>query len=213
METETGAKELLLVLKADTQGSLEAVVQVLEGLGTGEARVRFVYQGIGNVVESDVLLAAASQAMVLGFNVRADAVAQKLAKQEGVVIRLESIIYELTEAVHGALEGLLEPIYREVFVGKAEVRRLFFSARTGTIAGCYVTEGRVVRGGTVHVVRGSEVVHVGPLSSLRHLKDDVRQMEQGFECGIVLEGFNDFQEGDIIEVYQQEQVARSLGRA
>jgi translation initiation factor IF-2 len=210
VETAPGRKELLVVLKADAQGSLEAVTHAVERLGTEEVKARFIYQGIGNVAESDVMLAGAGQALVLGFNVRADAAAQRLAKQEGVVVLLYSIIYELTEAVHASLEGLLEPEYREVLIGRVEVRRLFFSARSGTIAGCYVLEGRAVRGGIVHVTRNGEVVYSGPLTSLRHLKDDVRQMEQGFECGIVLDGFNVFQEGDVVEVYEREQVARTL---
>jgi len=209
-ESGEGTRELRLVLKADAQGSLEAVTQAVCNLPSSEVRPRFLYQGIGNIGETDVLLAAASQAVVLGFGVRADWAAQRLSRQERVEVRTHGVIYELVEDVRRLMEGLLEPLYREVVVGRAEVRPLFRSTRAGTIAVCYFAQGRMLRGAPVRIVRQGEQIWDGLLTSLRRFKDDVREVEEGFECGIVLEGFQDFQEGDLIECYQQERVARTL---
>lgn len=199
-------KELPLVVKADVQGSLEAVVGALTELKQEEVTIKILRKAVGNVTESDVQMAAAAQGMVIGFNVRVDGPAQAAAEREHVEIRTYQIIYELTEAMERLLKGMLEPEYEEVPLGKAEVRATFRTPRGVVIAGCYVTEGKVVRNADVRVVRARKAIFTGKVDSLRHLKDDVREMAQGFECGIVIDGFNDFQVGDVLEVYETRQV-------
>ncbi len=199
--------ELRLIVKADVQGSLEPVMSSLEDLSVGDLSVNILHSGTGNIGENDVTLAAASNAIVIGFNVEADAAARRYAENEGVSIRLYSIIYRLLEDIEKALQGLLEPEERETVIGKAEVRATFKIPRSGMIAGCYVTEGEIRRNGEARVVRANEAVYEGPITSLKHHQDDVREIRQGFECGIGLRGFDKIEEGDVIECFVRELVS------
>lgn len=205
-------KELLLILKADTQGSVEAIQKALEKVSasTKEVELKIIHSGVGNVTESDVLLAYASHAIIIGFNVRAEPKAELRAQSEGVQIRLYRIIYDVIDDVQKAMAGLLEPVMREVFCGKAEIRQLFQIPKTGTVAGCYVLSGKIIRNGKVRIIRDNEIVHEGTIASLRRFKEDVKEVQSGFECGILIENFNDIQVGDIIEVYTIEQVTPEL---
>ena len=201
-------KELNLVLKADVQGSLEAIRQSLERLVDEDAKVRVLHTGVGAVTESDVLLASASDAVVISFSVNSEPSAERLADRMGVEIRYYNIIYQLIDDIELALHGMLEPVLTEVIVGRAEIRELFGGRRGTQIAGCRVTEGRMVRNGAVRVTREGENIAQTTISSLRHFRDEVNEMTVGTECGIVLQGFNDFQTGDILEVYRQERARR-----
>lgn len=203
-------KELRLVVKANSQGALEAVKQALSSIRQEEAKINIIHSGIGNISESDVLLASVANAIVIGFGSKMDSRARKMAEKERVDVRVYKIIYDLIDEVKAALAGLLTPIEQEVPVGKAEVRALFRLSDGRIAAGCYVTEGRLVRGEKVRVWRGEAVVYEGELDSLRRFKNDVREVAQGFECGVMLEGFNDFQEGDIIECLTIERVPQNL---
>ncbi|MBC7326512.1 translation initiation factor IF-2 [bacterium] len=203
-------KELRLVVKANSQGALEAVKQALSSIKQEEAKINIIHSGIGNISESDVLLASVANAIVIGFGSKMDSRARKMAEKERVDVRVYKIIYDLIDEVKAALAGLLTPIEQEVSVGKAEVRALFRLPDGRVAAGCYVTEGRLVRGEKVRVWRGEAVVYEGELDSLRRFKNDVREVAQGFECGVMLEGFNDFQEGDIIECLTIERVPQNL---
>jgi len=200
------AKELRIVLKSDVQGSLEPVTDSLLRLSTDELKVNILHQGTGRISESDVMLATASDAIVLGFNVEPDNAARSLAETEGVDIRTYNLIYRVIEDVDRALKGLLEPTYEEVVLGHAEVRAIFRISRRGNIAGCFVTDGQVVRNGLVRVRRRRNVLYEGRMASLRRFTQDVTEVRSGYECGISLEGFDDFEEGDVIEVYRMEQV-------
>lgn len=203
-------KDLNIVLKCDVQGSVEAIRQSLERLSTDEVRVNLIHSGVGNIGESDILLASASNAVVIGFNVRVDPQAQRAAEMEHIDVRTYQIIYELLDDVKAAMEGLLEPVIEESIVGHVEVRQLFRLPRGGVIAGSYVTDGKIERNSQVRVIRNGEVIHTGKVSSLKHLKEDVREMAAGFECGIMLENFNDFQVGDIFEVFTVQEIARRI---
>ncbi len=200
-------KALNLIIKTDVQGSIDAVRHALERLNTQRTRVNIVHMATGNITESDVMLALASKAIIIGFNNRAEPGAQTLARQEGVEVRFYNIIYNLSDDVEKALEGLLEPVYRDIVDGHATVRAIFSVGRRGKAAGIYVNDGRIARDSTVHVVRGSRTVHVGVPSSLKHFKNDVREVATGFEGGIVLEGFDSFAEGDILEAHRSERVS------
>jgi len=200
------AKELRIVLKADVQGSLEPVADSLLRLSTDELKVNILHQGTGHIGESDVMLAAASRAIVIGFNAEPDGAARSLAETEGVDVRTYDLIYRIIEDVDRALKGLLEPVYQEVVLGHAEVRAIFRISRRGNVAGCYVADGRVVRTGLARVRRGRSVLHEGRVASLRRFTEDVTEVRSGYECGISLEGFDDFEEGDVIESYRMEQV-------
>ena len=201
-------KELNLVVKADVQGSVEAVRGALERLVDEDATVRVLHSGSGAVTESDILLASASEAIVISFSIGAEPSAERLADRMGVEIRHYNIIYQLIDDVEKALHGMLDPIYTDVIVGRAEVREIFEGRRGTQIAGCRVSEGRMVRNGDVRVVRDGAVVEDSTISSLRHFREEVNEMNAGTECGIVLQGFNDFQEGDIVEVHRQERGRR-----
>jgi len=201
-------KELNLVVKADVQGSVEAVRGALERLVDEDATVRVLHSGSGAVTESDILLASASEAIVISFSIGAETSAERLADRVGVEIRHYNIIYQLIDDVEKALHGMLDPIYTDVIVGRAEVREIFEGRRGTQIAGCRVSEGRMVRNGDVRVVRDGAVVEDSTISSLRHFREEVNEMNAGTECGIVLQGFNDFQEGDILEVHRQERGRR-----
>ena len=197
------AKELNVVLKADVQGSLEALQQALEGLASDRARVRVIHIGTGKISESDVMLARASSGVIIGFNVRSEPGAVRIADAEGVDIRHYDIIYRLTEDIERALKGIMEPITEEVIDGHAEVRAVF-KVRGGRVAGCMVTDGLVRRNSQVRVKRGDEVVRASRVSSLRRFQEDVREVQTGLECGIGIEGFSDVQEGDVIEAFHTE---------
>ena len=201
------AQELKLIIKADVQGSLEPIVNSLQGLSAGEIKVNILHAGTGNISESDVMLAAASQAIVIGFSVAADTAARRVAETEAVDVRIYDVIYRLTEDVEKALKGMLEPETRKVELGRAEVRAVFRIPKIGHIAGCIVLRGEIRRNASMRVVRGSEVVFEGPISSLRHEKDDVREVREGFECGIGLRGFDEFKVGDFLDCFAEEKVA------
>lgn len=207
---EGEVKELNLVLKADVQGSVEALKQAFGQLGTEEVRVNIIHSGVGGITESDVMLAAASNAIVIGFQVRPDANARKVAEREGIDLRTYSIIYDAIDDIKAAMEGLLEPEQREVFVGRAEVRATFKVPKVGTVAGAYVSEGKITRDANVRVIRDNVVIYDGKIASLKRFKEDVREVLAGFECGIGIENFNDIKENDAIEAYKIEEVRREL---
>lgn len=194
-------KELRLIVKADVQGSLEPIVNSLKELNKSEISINILHIGTGNITESDVMLAAASKAFIVGFNVQADTPARRLAESEGVSIRLYDIIYRLTEDIEKALTGMLEPEFKENHLGKAEVLAVFRISKLGNIAGCRVREGEIRRSGKVRVIRGSQTIFEGEISSLKHEKDDVREVRQGLDCGIGVKGFNDFIPGDILDCF------------
>ena len=201
-------KELNLVLKTDVQGSMEAVQHSLVGLSAEEIKVRLLHSACGTITESDVMLASASEAIIIGFAVATETSAERLADRMGVEIRRYDIIYQLIDDIERALHGMLEPVYTDVVLGRAEIREVFPSRRSIQIAGCRVTEGRVTRGATVRVMRDGKAVHETSITSLRHFREEVNEMTAGTECGIILQGFNDFQQGDVLEAHRQEQGRR-----
>ncbi|MFH2102250.1 MAG: translation initiation factor IF-2 [Chloroflexota bacterium] len=203
------AKELNLILKADVQGSLEPIVNEVTNLAKGEIAVNVLYAETGNISENDVMLASASHAIIVGFNVQADASARRLADSEGISIRLYDIIYRLTEDVEKALKGMLAPEYAQKVIGKAEILVVFPVSKLGKIAGCKVREGEIRRNAKVRLHRGKDILFEGEIASLKHEKDDVREIRQGFECGIHLKNFNDIAEGDIIECYVLEIISNN----
>jgi translation initiation factor IF-2 len=192
-------KELNIIIKADVQGSVEAVKQSLVKLSNEEVVVKVIHGGVGNVNESDVVLASASNAIIIAFNVKPDNQARILADREKVDLRTYSVIYNAIEDVESALKGMLEPIYEEKIIGHAEIRQIFKASGVGNIAGTLVTEGRITRESTVRLTREGEKIYEGPIASLKHFKDEVKEVKAGTECGIVLENFNDIREGDEIE--------------
>jgi translation initiation factor IF-2 len=202
--------ELDILLKADVSGSLEALQDEIAKLPQDEIVVNVIHAAPGGINESDVMLAAASNAVVIGFNVRPLADARRAADAEGVEIRTYSVIYKVTEELRAAMEGMLEPEEVEEILGQAEVKELFKASRVGTIAGCLVTDGKVVRGAEVRLVREGTVVWGGRIGSLRRFKDDVSEVEEGLECGIVLEGYQDVKVGDVLEVFETKQVEKTL---
>jgi translation initiation factor IF-2 len=193
--------ELPIILKVDVQGSLEPIVNSLNDLSKGEIKINIIHAETGNISENDVMLASASHAILLGFNVSTDQAARNLAEQEGVSIRLYEIIYRMIEDIEKALKGMLEPESHEVQVGQAQVRQVFKIHKVGTIAGCRVISGELRRNARIRVIRNGTTVHDGEVSSLKHEKDDVREVRQGFECGVSLKGYNDIEEGDLLESY------------
>jgi translation initiation factor IF-2 len=207
---EGEVSELRVILKADTQGSLEALAEAVEKLSTDEVQVRILRRGVGAVTQSDVELAQADEAVVIGFNVRPDANAREVAEREGVDVRLYRVIYQAVDDIKQALSGLLAPEEQEVSLGEAEVRATFRVPRLGMVAGCYVTKGTLARGARIRLVRDGTVVYDGRIASLRRFKDDVREVAEGFECGVGLENFQDVKEGDVLESYEIREVARSL---
>jgi translation initiation factor IF-2 len=211
---QEGVQDLNLVLKGDVAGSVEAAMSELQKIEHAEVRVNVIHSGTGGITENDVMLASASTAMVVGFNVRPNAEARALAEREGVEIRTYRVIYQLTEDIEQALVGMLKPISEEVTLGEAEVRALIRISRFGTIAGSYVTSGTVRRGANVRVVRDGTIVYETTIDSLRRFKEDVREVAEGFECGIHLAGFDDVKEGDVLEVFEVRQIERTgLGDA
>jgi len=207
MQMQEGkVKELNIVLKCDVQGSAEAIKGALTRVGEDNLKVRLIHEGIGNISETDVHLAAASGAIVIGFNVKADGAAMREAQKEGVDIRYYNVIYKLTDDIQAALVGMLEPTYREVVEGHAEVAQIFKAGKNVVIAGCRITDGKITRSAQARVLRKGEKVHEGKIGSLRRGKDDVREVATGYECGIVLDDFTEFEVGDIIEAFSQEKV-------
>jgi translation initiation factor IF-2 len=203
-------RELRLVVKADVQGSLEPIVNSLQDISAsdehGQIRVHVIHSDTGNISESDIMLAAASEAVVLGFNVEADSGAQKLAERDHISIRKYDIIYRLTEDVEKALKGMLEPEEVEKTIGRAEVRAVFKIRKIGNIAGCRVVDGEIRRNARIRVLRGEKVIHTDEISSLKHEAEDVREVRNGFECGIGVKGFEEFKEGDVLECFITELV-------
>jgi translation initiation factor IF-2 len=195
------AKELNLIVKADVQGSLDPIVSELNKLGEGEIGIKVLYTETGNIGDNDVMLASASHAIVLGFNVQADVSARRLAEKEGVDIRLYEIIYRLTEDIEKALKGMLEPVVEEKVLGRAQVLAVFTASKFGKVAGCKVTDGDLRRNAKARLYRGTDIVYEGDMGSLRHEKDDVREVRQGYECGVGFKNFKDIQVGDQLVCY------------
>ncbi len=207
---EGEVRTLSLIVKADVQGSLEAIASSLQKLSTAEVKVNLIHSGVGAITESDVNLALASKAIVIGFNSRADATARRLAESSGVDIRYYNIIYAMVDEIKAALSGMLAPEKKESIIGMVEVRQVFHISKVGTIAGCYVTEGMVKRNSSVRVLRNNVVIHTGELDSLKRFKDDAKEVKSNFECGLSLKGYNDLEVGDFLEVFEIVEVARAL---
>ncbi len=207
---EGEAKELPLVVKSDVHGSLEAIVGSLDKIGTDEAKVRVLHAAVGGINESDVTLAGATEAIIIGFNVRANPQARELARRDGIEIRYYSIIYNLVDDIKAVLSGMLAPQQREKFLGYAEIREVFSITKVGKVAGCMVTDGLVKRGAKVRLLRDDVVIHDGALKTLRRFKDEVREVKDGYECGMAFENYQDIQIGDQIECYEVEEIARAL---
>lgn len=205
-----GAKDLNIIIKGDVQGSIEALAESLNKLSTPDIKLKIIHSSTGAITETDVMLASASNAVIIGFNVRPDSRVAEIAEQEGVDVKLYDIIYNVIADVKAAMEGLLEPVYREVVQGRAEVRNLFKITKVGTIAGSYVLDGKIARNANLKVVRDGVVAYDGKIASLKRLKDDAREVSAGMECGIGIENFNDIHVGDILEAYVQEKVDRKL---
>ncbi len=205
-------KELKIVLKADVQGSVEAIRQSLEKLSTEEVRVKVIQGAVGGIGEGDVMLASASNAIIIGFNVRPDPSAKRSAEKENVDIRLYRVIYNIIEDVQKAMEGMLEPTFKEVINGKAEIRQVYKVPKVGNIAGCHVLEGKITRSNDIRLIRDNIVILEGKIDSLKRFKDDVREVSEGFECGIGIEKYNDIKEGDIIEAFSMEEVKRTMAK-
>jgi translation initiation factor IF-2 len=208
-----GKKVLNLIIKADGQGSLEALRTRMESLSTDDVEIRVIHGGVGAISPNDVNLASASNAVLIGFNIRPDETARRLAENEGVDLRFYQVIYEIEDDLKKAMRGMLSPIEREVVLGRAEVRQVFKVSRVGTIVGCYVTSGKITRNAKARVIRDAAVVFGGEIESLRRFKDDVREVAEGFECGIQIAKFQDLKDGDVIEAYALEHVAPELARA
>jgi translation initiation factor IF-2 len=204
-----GVADLNIVLKGDVQGSVEAIVGELDKIEHPEVRVNVIHTGVGAITENDINLAAASGAMVVGFNVRPSTEARQLAERQGIEIRQYRVIYQLTEDIQQALVGMLSPVETEAVIGEVEVRALFRVSRLGTIAGCMVTSGIVRRGASVRIFREGTRIHETTVAQLKRFKDDAREVAEGFECGILLDGFNDLREGDVFEVYETREVERT----
>ncbi|MFW6388525.1 MAG: translation initiation factor IF-2, partial [Desulfohalobiaceae bacterium] len=203
-------KTLHLILKADVQGSLEAVSDSVQKLSTDEVKVNIVHGGIGAITESDIKLATASSAVIIGFNVRPTSKVKDIAEQEGVEIRFYNVIYQLVSDVKEAMAGMLEPVTREIYLGQAEVRETFNVPKTGTIAGCFVLDGKLKRNAGVRLLRDGVVIYTGKLSSLKRFKDDVKEVGKDYECGAGLQNFNDIKIGDVIEAFEEVQEKASL---
>jgi translation initiation factor IF-2 len=207
--TSNAGKVLKIVVKADTQGSVEAIVEALKKIDSDKVSLEVIHSAVGTITESDVSLASASDAVILGFHTRIDNGVSDIAKREGVQVKLYAIIYELIDQVKEAMAGLLDPILKDVVVGSAEVRKIFNLSKGGPVAGCMVTVGRIVRG-KVRVMRRKGLIYEGVTQSLRRFQDEVNEVRAGMECGIRIDGFGDFQAGDTIECYTVERVTQKL---
>ena len=203
-------KELNLIIKGDVDGSIEALSDSLQKLTTEKVQVNIIHKAVGQISDSDVLLASASNAIIIGFQVRPSASARKLAEQEEIQIKLYSIIYKAIEEMRDAMEGLLSAKIEEKIVGSAEIRETFKISKVGTIAGCFVTEGKILRSSKVRVIRDGVVVYTGELGSLKRFKDDAKEVAKGFECGLNIERFNDIKVGDVVEAYEEVEVKQTL---
>ena len=201
-------KDLNIVVKADVQGSVEAVKQALEKLSNDEVRVRCIHGGVGAITGSDIMFASASNAIIIGFNVRPDAAARAAAEKEKVDMRLYRIIYNAIEDIEKAMKGMFKPVYEENTLGRISVRNTFKVSGVGTIAGAYVQDGKVTRNAQIRVVRDGIVIHEGKIASLKRFKDDAKEVAAGYECGIGIENFNDIREGDTIEAFEMVEVKR-----
>jgi len=204
------AQNLNLILKADVQGSLEAVTEALNKLSTDEVKISVVHGGAGAITESDILLAGASEAITIGFNVRPNLKVKQVAEQEGVEVRFYDVIYKLVNEVKDAMSGMLTPDIEEIYLGQAEVRDTFSVPKIGLVAGCYVADGKMVRNAQVRLLRNGVVIYTGKTASLRRIKDDVKEVKKGLECGLGLEKFNDIKIGDVIEAFETKEVARTI---
>jgi translation initiation factor IF-2 len=207
---EGQAQVLALIVKADVQGSQEALAQSLVKLSTPEVKVQIVHAAVGGITESDINLAIASKAVVIGFNTRADSGARKLAEGNGVDLRYYNIIYDAVDEVKAAMSGMLAPEQREEVIGMAEIRTVFVASKIGTVAGCMVTAGVVTRNARFRLLRENVVIYTGELDSMKRFKDDVREVKEGFECGVKLKNYNDIKEGDQLEFFEVKEVARTL---
>jgi translation initiation factor IF-2 len=205
-----GVKSLSLIIKADVQGSYEALANALEKLSTEEVKVNIIHSGVGAITESDINLALASNAVVIGFNTRADATSKKLISAHGIDVRYYNVIYDAVDEVKAALSGMLVPERKENITGLIDVRQVFKISKVGTVAGCYVLEGLARRNSLVRILRDNVVIHTGELDSLKRFKDDVREVKAGFECGLSVKNFDDVRVGDQIETYEVVEVARTL---
>jgi translation initiation factor IF-2 len=210
---QAGMKELPLILKGDVTGSVEVLADSLQKMSTEKVRIKVIHSGVGAITESDVLLASASNAIIIGFNVRPERNAANLAEQEKVDIRLHTIIYNLTDEIKLAMTGLLSPVYKEIYKGKADVREVFRVTKVGMVAGCFVSEGSITRECQLRLLRDNIVVFTGKIGSLRRFKDDVSEVRAGQECGIVIENFSDVKANDVIEAFITERLAADLGTA
>ena len=199
-------KELNLIVKADVQGSAEAVKASLEKLSNEEVRVRVIHAAVGAINESDILLASTANAIVVGFNVRPDSAAAASAQRSNVDLRMYRVIYDAIDEIEAAMKGMLAPKFAEVIIGHAEVRETYKVSKVGTVTGCYVLDGKIQRGCSVRVLRDNIVIHEGELASLRRFKDDVKEVASGYECGMQVEKFNDIKVGDVIECFVMEQI-------
>jgi translation initiation factor IF-2 len=208
-----GQKTLNLIIKADGQGSVEALRSRMESLSNEDVEIRVIHGGVGAISPNDVNLASASGAVLIGFNIRPDETAKRLADQDGVDLRFYQVIYEIEDDLKKAMRGMLAPVEREITLGRAEVRQVFKVSKIGTIVGCYVTSGKITRNAKARVLRDAAVAFDGEIESLRRFKDDVREVAEGFECGIQIARFQDLKEGDVIEAYAKELVAAELARA
>ncbi|HUZ04943.1 MAG TPA: EF-Tu/IF-2/RF-3 family GTPase, partial [Acidobacteriaceae bacterium] len=208
---QAGMKELPIILKGDVQGSVEVLAESLQAMSTEKVRLKVIHTGVGAITESDILLASASNAIVIGFNVRPERKGSELAEQEGVDIRLHSIIYELQDEMKRAMLGLLEPTIKETPQGRAEILNVFRIPKVGTIAGCTVAEGYIRRDSEVRVMREGAPVYKGKLSSLKRFKDDVNEVRSGMECGMAFANLTDIKVGDIVEAFSSEKIAAELG--
>ena len=205
-----GRKEFPLVIKGDVQGSVEAIVAALDKLGTDEVGARVVHSGVGGITESDITLAQASGAAVIGFNVRAHKEAREESERVGIEIRYYNIIYNLVDDVKSAMSGLLSPTLRETMLGNALILEVFDISKVGKVAGCRITDGKVERGANVRLIRDNVVVHEGKLSTLKRFKDEVKEVDAGQECGMAFENYQDMRQGDVIECYRVEEIKRTL---
>jgi translation initiation factor IF-2 len=201
-------KDLNLIIKGDVQGSVGAIVSSLEKLSNDEVRVKIVHTGVGTVNESDIMLAGTSGAIIIGFNVRPSASVSAIAERDGIQIRTYRVIYDIIDDVENAMKGMLDPEFKEVVLGTVEIRNTFKVPGVGIIGGAYVTSGKVVRNEQVRLVRDGIVIHEGKISSLKRFKDDAREVNQGYECGIGIENYNDIKEGDVIECFTMEEIER-----
>ena len=203
-------KELNIILKGDVDGSIEALSDSMEKLSSEEISVNIIHRGVGQITESDVLLASASDAIIIGFQVRPSQNARSLAEKEGIDIRIYSIIYEAINEIKSAMEGMLEPTEEEVIAGNVEVREIYKISKIGTIAGCYVTNGNILRNNKIRLIRDGIVVYTGKIKQLKRFKDDVNEVKNGYECGLSIADFNDIKVGDVIESFEIKEIKRKL---